>query len=228
MGQQNGKLAGPDLARGIELAHLHEGSMLLGHAQGEAVCWCGAATSVRRRRQLHALRRAAGRGAAGRRHGPLPVASRLLQPAHRRGAARPGARIRSPAGASSSATARSTSREKLVTPRRSCRARCEPACRGRSSSSAAARPATRPPRCCAARDTPAAITMLSADASLPCDRPNLSKNYLAGTAPEEWIPLRSAEFYREHDIDVQLDARVAAHRCREPRSVQLADGSRHD
>src|SRR5499427_3316238 len=32
------------------------------------------------------------------------------------------------------------------------------------------------------------ITLLSADASPPCDRPNLSKNYLAGTAPEEWIP----------------------------------------
>ena len=52
------------------------------------------------------------------------------------------------------------------------------------------------------------ITMLSADASPPCDRPNLSKDYLAGTAPEDWIPLRPPEFFREHAIDLALGARV--------------------
>jgi NADPH-dependent 2,4-dienoyl-CoA reductase/sulfur reductase-like enzyme/nitrite reductase/ring-hydroxylating ferredoxin subunit len=52
------------------------------------------------------------------------------------------------------------------------------------------------------------ITMLSADASPPCDRPNLSKDYLAGTAPEEWIPLRPPEFFREQSIDLVLDARA--------------------
>ncbi|HSQ61316.1 MAG TPA: FAD-dependent oxidoreductase, partial [Acidobacteriota bacterium] len=31
----------------------------------------------------------------------------------------------------------------------------------------------------------------------PVDRPNLSKDYLAGTAPEEWIPLRGPDFYQE-------------------------------
>src|SRR6185295_20247661 len=30
------------------------------------------------------------------------------------------------------------------------------------------------------------LTVLSADESVPYDRPNLSKNYLAGSAPEEW------------------------------------------
>src|SRR5262249_49629986 len=34
------------------------------------------------------------------------------------------------------------------------------------------------------------IVMLSSDEAAPADRPNLSKDYLAGTAPEEWIPLR--------------------------------------
>ena len=52
------------------------------------------------------------------------------------------------------------------------------------------------------------ITMLSADASPPCDRPNLSKDYLAGTAPEEWIPLRPPEFFREQSIDLVLGARA--------------------
>ena len=29
----------------------------------------------------------------------------------------------------------------------------------------------------------------------PVDRPKLSKDFLAGKAPEEWIPLRSREYY---------------------------------
>src|SRR5882757_7814271 len=39
------------------------------------------------------------------------------------------------------------------------------------------------------------IVMLSSDAAPPVDRPNLSKDYLAGTAPEDWLPLRPDEFY---------------------------------
>ena len=70
------------------------------------------------------------------------------------------------------------------------------------------------------------ITMLSADRDLPCDRPNLSKNYLAGTAPEDWIPLRTAEFYAEHAIDVHLNAQVASIDVA-ARQVILADGGRH-
>jgi NADPH-dependent 2,4-dienoyl-CoA reductase/sulfur reductase-like enzyme len=70
------------------------------------------------------------------------------------------------------------------------------------------------------------LTLLSADASAPYDRPNLSKDYLAGNAPEEWIPLRPATFYREHDIDLKLGARVIS---LDPasRQVQLEDGSRY-
>ena len=54
------------------------------------------------------------------------------------------------------------------------------------------------------------ITMITADESLPCDRPNLSKDYLAGNAPSDWIPLRSTDFYKEHRIDVILGAHVTA------------------
>lgn len=53
------------------------------------------------------------------------------------------------------------------------------------------------------------LTMLSADDSAPCDRPNLSKDYLAGTASEDWIPLQGPEFYAEHHIDLRLDCDVA-------------------
>ena len=52
------------------------------------------------------------------------------------------------------------------------------------------------------------VTILSADAALPCDRPNLSKDYLAGKAPEEWTLLRSSGFYEANGIDVRLNSRV--------------------
>src|SRR4029077_5561444 len=52
------------------------------------------------------------------------------------------------------------------------------------------------------------VTMITADESLPYDRPNLSKDYLAGTAPEEWIPLRAPDFYREQKIDTLIKTSV--------------------
>src|SRR5881394_3576392 len=54
------------------------------------------------------------------------------------------------------------------------------------------------------------LTLVDADEFLPYDRPNLSKDYLAGNAPEEWIPLRSADFYREQKIDVLPKTSVTA------------------
>ena len=50
------------------------------------------------------------------------------------------------------------------------------------------------------------LTMLSADQDPPVDRPNLSKDYLAGAAPEEWMPLRPAEWYAANAIDLRLAA----------------------
>jgi NADPH-dependent 2,4-dienoyl-CoA reductase/sulfur reductase-like enzyme/nitrite reductase/ring-hydroxylating ferredoxin subunit len=54
------------------------------------------------------------------------------------------------------------------------------------------------------------LTMLSADSSPPCDRPNLSKDYLAGNAPEEWIPLRPPDFFEQQRIDLLLGRRATA------------------
>jgi NADPH-dependent 2,4-dienoyl-CoA reductase/sulfur reductase-like enzyme/nitrite reductase/ring-hydroxylating ferredoxin subunit len=70
------------------------------------------------------------------------------------------------------------------------------------------------------------ITMLSDDDAPPCDRPNLSKDYLTGNAPEEWIPLRPPEFCDEHGIELRLGTRVVAIHAI-AREVELADGSRH-
>ena len=53
------------------------------------------------------------------------------------------------------------------------------------------------------------LTIVSADASPPVDRPNLSKDYLAGTAQEEWIPLRSSDYYRDRRINLLLRSRVS-------------------
>jgi NADPH-dependent 2,4-dienoyl-CoA reductase/sulfur reductase-like enzyme/nitrite reductase/ring-hydroxylating ferredoxin subunit len=54
------------------------------------------------------------------------------------------------------------------------------------------------------------IAIVSADADPPCDRPNLSKDYLAGNAEEDWIPLRPEAFYADHRIELALNARVTA------------------
>jgi 3-phenylpropionate/trans-cinnamate dioxygenase ferredoxin reductase subunit len=44
------------------------------------------------------------------------------------------------------------------------------------------------------------VVLLDAEEVAPYDRPNLSKDYLAGNAPEEWIPLHPSSFYEENDI----------------------------
>jgi NADPH-dependent 2,4-dienoyl-CoA reductase/sulfur reductase-like enzyme/nitrite reductase/ring-hydroxylating ferredoxin subunit len=63
------------------------------------------------------------------------------------------------------------------------------------------------------------VTLLAAEDGGPVDRPNLSKEYLAGKAPEEWIPLSLPE-----GVELRSGTRVAeidtgAH------TVRLADGS---
>ena len=67
------------------------------------------------------------------------------------------------------------------------------------------------------------VRLIGADEFLPYDRPNLSKDYLAGTASEEWIPLRSADFYREQKIDTFTNRSVTAIDPQE-KKVTLTDG----
>jgi NADPH-dependent 2,4-dienoyl-CoA reductase/sulfur reductase-like enzyme/nitrite reductase/ring-hydroxylating ferredoxin subunit len=68
------------------------------------------------------------------------------------------------------------------------------------------------------------VTMISADRDPPVDRPNLSKDYLAGEAQEDWVPLWPPEFYAERRIEVLLDRRVSSIDVVR-RLVRLEDGS---
>ncbi|CAN5405606.1 FAD-dependent oxidoreductase [soil metagenome] len=49
------------------------------------------------------------------------------------------------------------------------------------------------------------IVMFGDEADGPVDRPNLSKDYLAGSAPEDWMPLKPASFYTESGIELRVD-----------------------
>ncbi|HEX5509784.1 MAG TPA: FAD-dependent oxidoreductase [Pseudolabrys sp.] len=69
------------------------------------------------------------------------------------------------------------------------------------------------------------ITMLSNDDATPVDRPNLSKDYLAGSAPEDWVPLRGEDWYAENKVALKLKAEVTAVDPNS-RAVTLADGSK--
>jgi apoptosis-inducing factor 3 len=71
------------------------------------------------------------------------------------------------------------------------------------------------------------ITMISADADPPVDRPNLSKDYLAGEAQDDWIPLWPADLYAERRVELLVNSRVASI-DRASRSVVLEDGSRRE
>ena len=72
---------------------------------------------------------------------------------------------------------------------------------------------------------PGGIVMLSNDNAAPVDRPNLSKDYLAGNAPEDWVPLRPDSFYRENGIDLRLETNVVAIEPR-TREVVFAGGEK--
>ncbi|MDL2718646.1 MAG: FAD-dependent oxidoreductase [Acidobacteriota bacterium] len=63
------------------------------------------------------------------------------------------------------------------------------------------------------------VTLLGAEETGPVDRPNLSKEYLTGDAPEEWMPLAMPAA-----IDVRTGSRVARIDASGKRAL-LADGS---
>lgn len=68
------------------------------------------------------------------------------------------------------------------------------------------------------------ITLLGAEATATLDRPNLSKDFLAGNAPAEWLPLRGDSDYADRRIDLRCGVQVQAI-DRSARRVQCSDGS---
>jgi NADPH-dependent 2,4-dienoyl-CoA reductase/sulfur reductase-like enzyme/nitrite reductase/ring-hydroxylating ferredoxin subunit len=218
-------LAGPDLAMGVPISKIDDGGMLLGHANGEPV------VLARRGHELFAFD-------AFCTHYGAPLADGLLVddtvrcPWHhacfslrtgealrapalnniscwrveqRGGNAHVGEKLERPAPQPSSAAAAMPRSVVIVG--------------GGAAGNAAAEMLRR-------EGYSGGITMLSADQSGPCDRPNLSKGYLAGMAPPESNPLRSLEFYREHGIELKLNARVTTIDTAN-RQVRLADGTSH-
>lgn len=67
------------------------------------------------------------------------------------------------------------------------------------------------------------ITMIDPDGDAPYDRPNLSKDYLAGNAPEEWLPLHPREFYDAQHIEIVSGVEVVAIDVKS-KSVSLSNG----
>ena len=215
--------SGPDLSDGLDLALLADGAMLLGHVGSEAVLLARQRRgSVRDRRILYPLWRPAQRRPPRRGYCPLPVASRLFRSAYRR--------TGTPSGAQPVPVGRLNGRAKRL-----CSRRREP------TTIATPAPATSSSRSIVILGGGAAgnsaaetlrreghagrITMISADTSAPYDRPNCPRTTWPAVAPEEWLPLRSPEFYKEHNIDLRLGARAVAIN-RAARHLELEDGTR--
>ena len=225
MSEENTKLSGPDFTQGVARSTVADGAMLLGHAHGEAVLLarCGD--------ELFAI------GAICTHYGApltdgLLVGDTVRCPWHHACfSLRTGEVLRAPA-LSALSHWRVEQRdgtvyvqEKLVRagqhvpPVASHMPRSVVIIGGGAAGNAAAEMLRR-------EGYAGRITMLSADESVPCDRPNLSKDYLAGTASEESNPLRPAEFYVEQDIDLALNTRVVAIDTAS-RHVEVTDGSRY-
>lgn len=201
MGSANTELTGPDLAEGIELAKLEEGKPLLGHARGEAL------VLVRSGDEVFAT------GATCTHYsGPLAeglVVGRTLRcPWHHACfSLETGEAIGAPAlsPVPCYAVLRDGARvrvgEKRDVPKRSLGVADTPvsvAVVGAGAAGAAAVEALR------REGYRGPIVLVGDEEPGPVDRPNLSKDYLAGTAPEAWIPLRSPEFYRELGVELVL------------------------
>ena len=73
------------------------------------------------------------------------------------------------------------------------------------------------------QDYRGSIVMLSGETAPPVDRPNLSKDFLAGSAPEDWLPLKPDDFYADAAIDLRLRTEVKSIDTGR-RNVMLAGG----
>jgi NADPH-dependent 2,4-dienoyl-CoA reductase/sulfur reductase-like enzyme/nitrite reductase/ring-hydroxylating ferredoxin subunit len=224
MAQDQSELSGPDLTQGLALSELADEGMLLGHAGGEQVLL------VRRGSDIFAV------GAhCTHYHGPLVdglvVDDTVRCPWHHACFdLRSGEALHAPAFDAIGSWPVELREGKIFLGERRAEAATHPRRKlagptpeqivivgGGAAGYAAAERLRRD--CFQGR-----IVMLSNDDTAPIDRPNLSKDYLAGSAPEEWMPLRSESFYAENSIDLRLGVNAAAIDVRS-REVALTDGS---
>jgi NADPH-dependent 2,4-dienoyl-CoA reductase/sulfur reductase-like enzyme len=70
---------------------------------------------------------------------------------------------------------------------------------------------------------PGDLAIVSADNSVPYERPPLSKGFLAGKDTEEGIRINPEEFYRKQGIDIKLECQVSAVDSQRKRLI-LQDG----
>jgi apoptosis-inducing factor 3 len=68
------------------------------------------------------------------------------------------------------------------------------------------------------------ITLADVDPDAPYDRPNLSKDYLAGNAPEEWLPLHPRDFFETQKIGI-LSGVEALEIDAASKTVRLSNGT---
>ncbi len=54
------------------------------------------------------------------------------------------------------------------------------------------------------------VVLISREEDLPYDKPNLSKDFLAGHAPADWLPLHPHEHYEEQRIELRLGVTVSS------------------
>ena len=199
---------GPDLAQGISLAELAEGGTLVGHCGGEEILL------VRRGSEIFAV------GAhCSHYHGPLAdglvVNDTVRCPWHHAAFdLRTGEAVRAPALSPIGCWSVEERDGKVFVKEKRTPPKPEPLgapsgkapdriviVGGGAAGFAAAEMLRR-------RAYQGSIVMVSSEAAPPVDRPNLSKDYLAGTAPEEWVPLRPESFYAENGIDLRLSETV--------------------
>jgi NADPH-dependent 2,4-dienoyl-CoA reductase/sulfur reductase-like enzyme/nitrite reductase/ring-hydroxylating ferredoxin subunit len=215
MGEQ-APLTGPDLKKGVADTDVREGTPLLGHADGEAV------VLVRDAGRIHALGAtcshyggplAEGRVfggaihcpwhhacfdlATGRAHGPAMSAIACWDVALEGGTIRVGARR-------DAAAPKAVDTPKAVV------------IVGGGASGVACAEALR------AEGHGGSITIVSGEGSDPVDRPNLSKDYLAGAAPEEWAYLRTSDALAASKITFVGESVTAVDRS--AHTIKLAGG----
>lgn len=224
MSESNGELSGTDFTQGVALTEIKEGAMLLGHAHGER------ALMTRRGDEVFAVGAACTHYGAPLEEGLLVEDTVRCPWHHACFSLRTGEALRAPALNPVSCwrvelrNGVAYVREKIETARRSLKPTPDlpesiVIVGGGAAGNAAAEMLRR-------EGYTGRLTMLSADAFIPCDRPNLSKSFLAGTTPDEFNLLRSEAFYREQKIDLKLNARVTSIDAAN-RRVQLMDGTQY-